>query len=261
MSFPGIFRRLFEKDGAGPRLRKEILPPHADMHTANGGDPLDLAALGGASAEALAALQQQVAKLAETVAGEPMKEWRTSWIGVPRPWRSTTLPPNHCWANGDFVAFTDWPEIEQVYAAGGFAGMLMPWDANSGTQAASLGRWRPDAASPTGLYTPALTGIFLRAWTSSSSLTAGAFQPDAVQTGVTGSLSSCFTNPISQGLFGVAYVSGNCEYTYQGESSKVAVDKETSTIYTATSKQRVSDETRPKNASVPYVIYLGYPKS
>ena len=259
MSFPAIFRRLFQKEGAGPLLRKEILPPHADTHTANGGDPLDLAALGGASAEALAALQQQVAKLAETVAGEPMKEWRTSWIGVPRPWRSTTLPPSHCWANGDFVAFADWPEIEQVYAAGGFAGMLMPWDADSRTQAASLGKWRPDAASPTGLYTPALTGIFLRAWTSSSSLTAGAFQPDAVQTGITGTVSACYVNPISQGLFGTAYATGNVGYAYQGESSKVTAANSTSTTYTTTSNQRVADETRPKSVSIPYVIYLGAP--
>ena len=182
-----------------------------------------------------------------------------SWLGVPRPWRSTTLPPSHCWANGDFVAFADWPELEQVYASGGFSGMIMAWDADSGTQAANLGKWRPDAASPTGLYTPALTGIFLRAWTSSSSLTAGAFQPDAVQTGVTGSVSACYVNPITQGLFGTANVTGNVEYKYQGESSKVTVENSTATIYTATSNQRVADETRPKSVSIPYVIYLGAP--
>ena len=83
MSFPGIFRRLFEKDGAGPLLRKEILPPHADTHTADGGDPLDLAALGGASAEALAALQQQVAKLAETGAGIKVDPWDSFPSRVP----------------------------------------------------------------------------------------------------------------------------------------------------------------------------------
>ena len=83
MAFPGIFRRLFEKDGAGPLLRKEILPPHADTHTANGGDPLDLAALGGASAEALAALQQQVAELAEAVAGIKVDPWDSFPSRVP----------------------------------------------------------------------------------------------------------------------------------------------------------------------------------
>lgn len=83
MSFPGIFRRLFQKEGAGPLLRKEILPPHADTHTADGDDPLDLAALGGVSAEELAALQQQVAKLAETVAGIKVDPWDSFPSRVP----------------------------------------------------------------------------------------------------------------------------------------------------------------------------------
>lgn len=87
-----------------------------------------------------------------------------SWIGVPRYWRSTNLPPNHCWANGDFVEFADWPELKQVYDAGGFEGMLLPWDADSGTKAANLGKWRTDAANPTGLYTPNLGGQFFRNW-------------------------------------------------------------------------------------------------
>ena len=83
MSFPGIFRRLFQKEGAGPLLRKEILPPHADTHTADGGDPLDLAALGGASAKELAALQQQVAELAEAVAGIKVDPWDSFPSRVP----------------------------------------------------------------------------------------------------------------------------------------------------------------------------------
>lgn len=83
MSFPGIFRRLFEKGGAGPLLRKDILPPHADTHTAEGGDPLDLAALGGASAETVAALRQQVAGLAEAVAGITVDPWDTFPVRVP----------------------------------------------------------------------------------------------------------------------------------------------------------------------------------
>lgn len=60
MSFPGIFRRLFQKEGAGPLLRKEIIPPHADTHTADGGDPIDITALGGVSAEAFMVLQKLV---------------------------------------------------------------------------------------------------------------------------------------------------------------------------------------------------------
>lgn len=101
-----------------------------------------------------------------------------SWIGVPRYWRSTNLPDNHCWANGDFVAFEDWPELEQVYNAGGFAGMLMAWNADSETQAANLGKWRPDAANPTGLYTPNLNGQFFRNWGPGASTNAGCWAAD-----------------------------------------------------------------------------------
>jgi len=87
---------------------------------------------------------------------------RLSMIGVPRYWRSTTLPANHVWANGDFVLFSDWPELKKVYDAGGFAGMLLAYNANSATIAANLGKWRPNAANPTGLYVPKLSDQFFR---------------------------------------------------------------------------------------------------
>ena len=103
------------------------------------------------------------------------------WIGVPRYWRSTTLPPNHCWANGDFVAFADWPELKQVYDAGGFEGMLLPWDASNTKQAANLGKWRPDAANPTGLYTPNLVGQFFRNWTPGIDEGAGQWHRDEIK--------------------------------------------------------------------------------
>lgn len=93
-----------------------------------------------------------------------MEAWRKSWIGVPRYWRSTELPDNHCWANGDLIYFNDWPELKEIYEAGGFEGMLMGWDADVETQKANLGKWRPNAAIPTGLYTPALSGQFFRNW-------------------------------------------------------------------------------------------------
>lgn len=93
-----------------------------------------------------------------------MEAWRKSWIGVPRYWRSTQLPSNHCWANGDLIHFNDWPELKEIYEAGGFEGMLMGWDANVETQKANLGKWRPNAAIPTGLYAPDLSGQFFRNW-------------------------------------------------------------------------------------------------
>ncbi|WP_303865688.1 hypothetical protein [Desulfovibrio piger] len=93
-----------------------------------------------------------------------LEDWRKSWIGVPRYWRSTVLPDDHCWANGDFVSFSNWPELHAVYEAGGLEGMLLGWDATEEEQAANLGKWRPDSSIPTGLYTPALSGQFFRNW-------------------------------------------------------------------------------------------------
>ena len=91
--------------------------------------------------------------------------FRLSMIGVPRYWRSTTLPVGHVWANGDLALFADWPELKKIYDAGGFAGMLLAYNANSATIAANLGKWRPNAANPTGLYVPKLGDQFFRAWT------------------------------------------------------------------------------------------------
>ena len=108
---------------------------------------------------------------------------RLSFIGVPRYWRSTTLPANHVWANGDLVLFSDWPELKKVYDAGGFTGMLLAYNANAATIAANLGKWRPNAANPTGLYVPKLGDQFFRAWTGAG--TAGAHH-DAGLPNVTG---------------------------------------------------------------------------
>ena len=88
--------------------------------------------------------------------------FRLSMIGVPRYWRSTTLPAGHVWANGDLALFADWPELKKIYDAGGFAGMLLAYNANSATIAANLGKWRPNAANPTGLYVPNLSEQFFR---------------------------------------------------------------------------------------------------
>ena len=67
MSFPGIIRRLFANNGAGPKLRKDILPTHADTHAQGGSDPLDLETLGGVSSDDFSALQEKVAGLIEAI--------------------------------------------------------------------------------------------------------------------------------------------------------------------------------------------------
>ena len=107
--------------------------------------------------------------------------FRLSMIGVPRYWRSTTLPAGHVWANGDLALFADWPELKKIYDAGGFAGMLLAYNANSATIAANLGKWRPNAANPTGLYVPNLSEQFFRAWTLGAGREAGSWHRDEIR--------------------------------------------------------------------------------
>ena len=100
---------------------------------------------------------------------------RKSWIGAPRYHRSTVLPPDYAWVNGDLILFEDRPEFEEVYLAGGFEGMLLEANATSEQIAANLGKFRPNAANPTGLYLPSCGEQFFRAWVGGS--TAGATNP------------------------------------------------------------------------------------
>lgn len=181
------------------------------------------------------------------------------WIGVPRYWRSTNLPPAHCWANGDFVAFADWPELRAVYDAGGFAGMLMDWDADSATQAANLGQWRPDAADPTGLYTPNLNGQFLRGWTPAS----GEAGRSVVDTGrsVTGSI----IIGTSSGALGTR--DGEGALMTKGSSTVLSGGgsgmRATFGIKLDSSKswgnKHTGEEFAPQHVYLPMVIYLGLP--
>lgn len=107
-------------------------------------------------------------------------------IGCPMYWRSTTLPEGFAWVNGDLVLFEDWPEFAAVYNAGGFSGMVLPYNADSATIAANLGKFRPNAANPTGLYLPSCGEQFFRAWTGGTGRDAGAWHRDEIRN-ITGS--------------------------------------------------------------------------
>lgn len=178
------------------------------------------------------------------------QSWGKDWIGVPRPWRSTTLPPNYCWANGDFVAFADWPELKAVYEAGGFGGMLLPWDADSSTQAANLGQWRPDAAEPAGLFTPNLTGQFLRCWGPGAEEEAGAWVTDTGRnaTGTIGSLDS-YAAPT-----GVFYGEGNSGCAV-GSTARNVKKMDLARQWA----EHAGTEFAPQHIWQPIIIYLGQP--
>lgn len=183
-----------------------------------------------------------------------MEAWRKSWIGVPRYWRSTELPDNHCWANGDLIYFNDWPELKEIYEAGGFEGMLMGWDADVETQKANLGKWRPNAAIPTGLYTPALSGQFFRNWAPGDERNAGAYIPAGApnitgraeaRTGGVDFVSGCFSRGGTPGLI-TAGLSGTTN-GFMFDASK------SSPVYGG------ADTIMPPSINQPAVLYLGRP--
>lgn len=98
-------------------------------------------------------------------------------IGCPMYWRSTTLPENFAWVNGDLILFEDRPEFEEVYLAGGFEGMLLEANATSEQIAANLGKFRKHP-NGLGLYLPSCGEQFFRAWTGVTSEKVGSWQTD-----------------------------------------------------------------------------------
>ena len=168
MSFPGIIRRLFANEGAGPLLRKEIIPFGTTEGTICEGNDSRLADW----AEVRAALKKELALL---------QAQRLQSIGVPKFWTSTELPDSdHCWPDGSLVLFADRPEFKAKYDAGGFAGMLLPAGSSNETIAANLGKW-VEHPKGLGLYAPQLGEQFFRAWTLEAGREAGSYQGDAIR--------------------------------------------------------------------------------
>ena len=179
--------------------------------------------------------------------------FRLSMIGVPRYWRSTTLPAGHVWANGDLALFADWPELKKIYDAGGFAGMLLAYNANSATIAANLGKWRPNAANPTGLYVPNLSEQFFRAWGQGAGREAGSAQGDAARN-ISANAPYLSTNQIgaqAEGAFSWHTLIGPLTLiTYETEASGGLSFESSRVVPTA-------EENRPVNVALPVCIYLG----
>ena len=190
-----------------------------------------------------------------------MEAWRKSWIGVPRYWRSTELPDNHCWANGDLIYFNDWPELKEIYEAGGFEGMLMGWDADVETQKANLGKWRPNAAIPTGLYTPALSGQFFRNWAPEGDNPAGGWASDAMRalTGMAsfarGSGGGSILMDDAEGVFHVDR-NGISIQAYTGSSTNFPLSR---LFFDSSRDTPTGPENVPPHVWQPAILYLGRP--
>ena len=186
-----------------------------------------------------------------------MEAWRKSWIGVPRYWRSTELPDNHCWANGDLIYFNDWPELKEIYEAGGFEGMLMGWDADVETQKANLGKWRPNASIPTGLYTPALSGQFFRNWGPSDETAPGAWASDKGRniTGQVAYLIGTTSGSIPSGCFTGTTQSPPVEVAEGGTHHKITLNFDAATVW----GEHAGNEFAPVHVWQPAILYLGRP--
>ena len=180
-----------------------------------------------------------------------LEDWRKSWIGVPRYWRSTVLPDDHCWANGDFISFSNWPELHAVYEAGGLEGMLLGWDATEEEQAANLGKWRPDSSIPTGLYTPALSGQFFRNWGQESDKKAGEWGRDEIRN-ITGEHSPLGSYSVISGAFQQKGATA-ANYASTSSGSHIAEQFDASNVV-PTGPQNV-----PQHVWQPAILYLGRP--
>lgn len=303
MSFPGIIRRLFANNGAGPKLRGDILPLNYGTCSTAAETAAKVVSLSGFKLQTGAEVTvsftvtntassptlnvnntgaKGIRYLGAAVAAgylaagriyrllydgsywnivgdiyihagsvsEEQEALRLSMIGVPRYWRSTTLPANHCWANGDFVSFADWPELKEVYDAGGFQGMLMAWDADEETQAANLGQWRPDAANPTGLFTPNLGGQFFRNWGPEAEEAAGQWHRDEIR-----NATGTFPGGYTAGNHSGAFTTGTAGYaTFEGSRLKMEIVKFDLNATVPTGPENV-----PPHVWQPVCLYLGRP--
>ena len=175
-------------------------------------------------------------------------------IGCPMYWRSTTLPENFAWVNGDLIFFEDRPEFEEVYLAGGFEGMLLEANATSEQIAANLGKFRKHP-NGLGLYLPSCGEQFFRAWTSGAGREAGSAQGDAARN-ISANAPYLSTNQIgaqAEGAFSWHTLIGPLTLiTYETEASGGLSFESSRVVPTA-------EENRPVNVALPVCIYLGLP--
>lgn len=176
-------------------------------------------------------------------------------IGCPMYWRSTTLPENFAWVNGDLVLFEDRPEFEEVYLAGGFEGMLLEANATSEQIAANLGKFRKHP-NGLGLYLPSCGEQFFRAWTLEAGREAGSYQGDAIR-----NLNGSVGNTLRGGVItdtGV-FVSHQATYMIRAQDGGALPIYVEGFNFYAAEQVSTAPENRPANVVVPVILYLGLP--
>ena len=182
-------------------------------------------------------------------------------IGCPMYWRSTTLPEDFAWVNGDLVLFEDRPEFEEVYLAGGFEGMLLEANATSEQIAANLGKFRKHP-NGLGLYLPSCGEQFFRAWGQGTGDAGGYNAPGLPN--VVGEWSNfnvpiiSVPAPLPSGAIRLsnsangnsALTTGGTGYVWDGMSLEAS---RSNFIYGG------SDTVMPASVNLPVILYLGIP--
>ena len=176
-------------------------------------------------------------------------------IGRPVWHTSTTLPDRHMWVNGDLIDFDAHPEFGEKFEAGGFAGLVMPWDADAEYQAAHLGQFRPNSANPSAVFSPLHGGQFFRNWALGNINDPGAYKADTFKshyhntkwnpdrTSVRQSGGSISSLPREDATYANTII-----YGYNG-----------ATVYNFMEETGES-ETAPPHIWQPVILYLGQPK-
>lgn len=184
-------------------------------------------------------------------------------IGAPRYHCSTTLPDRHAWINGDFIAFEDAPEFGEKYEAGGFDGMVMPWDADEEHQAAHLGQFRPDSANPTGLFLPVDGGQFFRNWTLGAEDAGATNQPGLPEISGSFAVRGTMINDNSVLETTGAFLYTNTSYDERFASFQVSsnLSSQGCTFNAARNNMiyGASPTVMPDSINQPAMIYLGWP--
>ena len=178
---------------------------------------------------------------------------RKSWIGAPRYHRSTALPPDYAWVNGDLIIFEDRPEFEEVYLAGGFEGMLLEANATSEQIAANLGKFRKHP-NGLGLYLPSCGEQFFRAWTLGAGREAGSWQADAIRE-INANWSGIYSTTTASSASGA----GRFDLTLPECAAMGLGEGYAQPSFAASLIVPTAAENRPVNVSLPVCIYLGLP--
>ena len=174
-------------------------------------------------------------------------------IGCPMYWRSTTLPENFAWVNGDLILFEDRPEFEEVYLAGGFEGMLLEANATSEQIAANLGKFRKHP-NGLGLYLPSCGEQFFRGWTGAGE--AGKYNAPGLPD-IIGKYGQVFARPaVAEGPFAG---SGIIAENLQGGTDS-AIDYLVTVGFRASAANPTygaSATVMPSSINLPIILYMG----